>query len=103
MIAATPIRADLPPSRMLVQLSEPVSYIQYIKQAGNEDGDKPYLQQRCSTRYAVVSIAKEVFGPETAVFPADEHGEILQFVELSGINVADFGVAIRAAGWKLVS
>lgn len=104
MVTATKVVVpELPAHRMLVKLSEPVPYTVFVRQS--EDGSLPSLEEVRTTRYAAVSIATLLVDrPETAIFPSDEHGNVLDWEALSGIvyGVADFGVAIRAAGWKLV-
>lgn len=110
VITATPINAGLPSSKMLVQLSEPVHYTVFVLQ--DEAGDLPAVEERRSTSYALISMAEletidahqlRRITRETAIFPADEDGNVLDWAELAAISgVADHGVAARAAGWKLM-
>jgi hypothetical protein len=117
VITATPLhRPGLADGKLLVRLSEPISYTTFVAQPGNEGGELPYLEERQSTEYALVSAVDRTFehlpspagdGPakivETMIFPADHTGAVLDWAELHRLNgVADTGVAVRAAGWKLV-
>lgn len=74
----------------LYKLSEPISY-------GYDDlgGTTPYV---------VVSATVVLgSGPETYIFPADEHGHILNWSELPGSFRGDLDhvQAIENAGWEL--
>jgi hypothetical protein len=110
VITATPIPAQLPDGKLLVRLSEPIRYVVFVSQ--DPDGELPALQETRTTSYALVSAVEletldtrmhRTMACETAVFPADEDGTVLDLGVLSCVSgVADPGVAVRAAGWKLM-
>lgn len=77
----------------LYRLSEPITY------GWNND------QQ---TEYVVISALTFAFdhaGSETFIFPADEHGEVVDWGELDGSQrgTTSHAAVIAAAGWELAS
>lgn len=86
-------------NKLLIKLDTPVTYSEYVKvEAG---AYAPYQKIDYTTDYAVVSISKLLFDePETLIFPADEAGNIVSWIEVGGAaGVADFDAAISSAGW----
>lgn len=57
-----------------------------------------------ATKYVVSSATVAMFsGPETYIFPADEHGNVLNWLDLDGSYKGglDHEEAIRRAGWQV--
>ena len=58
------------------------------------------------TDYVIVSAANVPFsGPETYIFPADENGEVIDWVELGGSfrGALDHEQALRNAGYTVIT
>lgn len=58
-----------------------------------------------TTNYVVVSAVNHKYAHETYIFPADENGNILSFVELPGsyMGGTQHDKALRRAGFEVVS
>lgn len=66
--------------------------------------DPPMTYDDKKTNYVVVSATTAVFsGPETYIFPANQHGEILNWLELPGSfrGGLDHTSALEGAGYSI--
>lgn len=93
MIIATLVE-ELSKRRKLWHLSEPIDY------GEDEDEDGEY-----TTNYVITSIPANPEMIETFIFPCDERGVVLSWLELHGSFTGDYDHerAILNAGWQIES